>query len=232
MTKGSKMVGAVIGATLAVAGAWYILNHQAAIRAWFQNLGKSLAPTPSTPSGGGTPPAKTAPSATHPTPTSPSHPSTSPVPIIHATYPDTTWNPRTEKIVAGTIMPVDAANLPKSTPTNKIHPTTHTPSPKPPQHQGTIPNVNSPEVNPYVQPPSQLHPRPVTVHHVSPPTQKIPKTPKQPRCTNPKSCNGTSCCHVKCEDIDTCFKPCGWSKDDYNTFVASCINAVNIVNKK
>lgn len=228
MTKGSRMVGAVLGSMGAIVFVWYILNHQAGIKSWVQNLGKSLAPTPSAPTGGSTPPSAHAPPASAPVPTKPAP---TPVPIVHPTYPDNTWNPRTEKIVAGTIAPIDAANLPKSTTTtNKIHPTTHTPSPQP-IHQGTIPNVNEPHVNPYVQPPSQIH-------HISPPlkTTKQPKQPKQPRngtaCTNTKSCNGTSCCHIRCEDINTCYEPCGWSKDDYNRFLASCIHAVNIMPKK
>lgn len=260
------MVGAVIGATLAVVGTWYILNHQAGIKAWFQNLGKSLAPTPSTPSGGGTPPPKTAPSAApHAAPA---------VPVVHPTYPDASWTP-----LASTIAPVTPP-----TSTNNIHPTTHTPSPKP-----SFPSVSGHQL--YSQPSStggatanrtcngipcthircadiencadscgwtteqylnmlrspacqQEHPAAVTqphshpmipapvapqpaVHHVAPPSKKQPKQPRD-ACTNTKMCGNISCCHVTCNDIDKCRKPCGWSDDDYGKYLASCIHAVNI----
>jgi hypothetical protein len=204
MSTGSRTLEAVVGSVIVLFGLAFAIKHKAQISTWAENVFGSvntqLNAAPSAP-----PPAPTTTAPAHPSarpgPQHPTTPTNATSPSVGPTV-TSTFQPSVGNIsdqtgvppqVIGTVTPpfipdecnhMQCAQMMDPSNQAKCHfpPEILARCNTPPPHQGTIPNVNEPHVNPYVQPPSQITPPPPAVGPPLPPPHAPthPTTPSRP----------------------------------------------------
>lgn len=175
MSVGSRTVTAVVGSVIVLAGTWYVLNHKQQFSTWWNNLiGQITNQTSSSSS----PPAAPTKPAPHPTQTHTAPSTASPggsTSVHNAPSPWYNTNPYNKN----PNYPPGPSLTNTTTPAHHYAPVKTADQSKPSPHQGTIPNVNSPEVNPFVTPPPMLIPHPAQTPPPTHPSHTAPTSVTQ-----------------------------------------------------